>query len=224
MRRWWSPRAWSLWYRFSDRGRPGLDASGLNHHGQLQPGVALIDDPQRHGALQFTGTGYMAIPAAARRDFSFSLWLKSSTAGGFGELDTSLAQWYAGEGLVDGDVSGSKSDFGMVVLGGHLCAGVGDPDITIHGTIPIADGAWHHLVVTRADLGELCLYVDGNLDARANGAPGARDAPPDFHVGCVHTNKRSLHGIIADLRYYGRVLEPQEVQALAHAEPQAMVP
>src|SRR5690606_27265927 len=87
--------------------------------------------------------------------------------------------WINGNILIDRDVfgGGDAGDYGVSLFGtgGRLAFGVavGDTGNTICGTRNVADGAWHHIAVTRdASSGTLRLYVDGALDAEGSGPLG----------------------------------------------------
>ena len=85
--------------------------------------------------------------------------------------------WIYGNTLLDRDVygSGDFGDYGVSLAGGRLAVGVGNgtASTTLCGATNLADGVWHHVAVTRAYAdGRLRIFVDGLLDAEADGPDG----------------------------------------------------
>jgi len=124
-------------------------------------------------------------------------------------------QWYQGEGLVDGDVSGTADDFGVSLLGNSAAFGVGNPDTTITSTTAINDGKWHHIAATRsAYTGQMQLYVDGVLQASAIGPFGPKTASPDLCLGAIQSGGGYFNGTIDDVQIFNRVLSQSEVSVV----------
>ncbi|MGH7943148.1 MAG: LamG-like jellyroll fold domain-containing protein [Limisphaerales bacterium] len=124
-------------------------------------------------------------------------------------------QWYQGEGLVDGDVSGAADDFGVSLLGSSAAFGVGNPDTTITSTTAINDGRWHHLAVTRsAYSGQMQLFVDGARQASAIGPFGPKTAPPDLCLGRIQSGGGYFNGTMDDVQIFNRVLSPAEISVV----------
>ncbi|HUA68264.1 MAG TPA: LamG-like jellyroll fold domain-containing protein [Candidatus Saccharimonadales bacterium] len=124
-------------------------------------------------------------------------------------------QWYQGEGLVDGNVSGTADDFGVSLLGNAAAFGVGNPDTTITSTTPINDGQWHHIAATRsAYTGQMQLYVDGTLQTAAIGPFGPKTAPPDLCLGTIQSGGGYFNGTISDVQIFNRVLNPSEISVV----------
>ena len=100
----------------------------------------------------------MLLPRLISDDFSLELWF--SSRGGHG---TNVAQWWQAAGLLDGEVPGTVDDFGTSLdAAGQVWAGTGNPDTSIHSRPGLADGKWHHVVLTRKEsAGALTLFVDG---------------------------------------------------------------
>ncbi len=154
------------------------------------------------------------IPRTIGGNFTIAFWVKTTTTGG----GTATSQWFAGKGLVDGEVSGVQNDFGVSLVGGQAAFGVGNPDTTIRSTSTINNGAWRHVAVTRnSTTGAMQLYVDGVLEATATGPTGARNAPPTLAFGSLQTNAtgKFLAGSLDDVRLYTSVLTAAEIQDLA---------
>ena len=198
------------WFRFE--GNP-QDSSGNNLNGTVNGGVNYYT-PGKEGAeaAQFNGTSaYVQVPCSIRTNFSIAFWLKTSAAAGNG-------QWWAGNGLVDGEVAGTTNDFGTAILADKVAFGVGNPDTTIVSTQGISDNQWHHVVATRdSTSGAMNLYVDGALQASATGPTGPRTAPPVLRIGGLQTGTTFFNGLIDDVQLYDRVLNGAEAAWLAAA-------
>ena len=147
--------------------------------GLLAPGPALAT------SLRFFGNGVddidrvkIRIDAPARpadvgsTDFTLEWWMRAlpgenaSDAVGCDANDG----WIHGNIIFDRDVyfDGDHGDFGVSLTDGRIAFGVGAgaSGNTICGVTDVADGAWHHVAVTRRfSDGRLRIYVDGVLDA-----------------------------------------------------------
>jgi hypothetical protein len=157
--------------------------------------------------------GYVAVQRLVSNDFSIELWFKDRTPAEDGHT-----QWWQGAALVDGDVGTVNNDFGISLDGsGHVMAGVGNPDTTIHANAAnYADGAWHYVVFTRAMAsGAITLYVDGALQASN---PGTGNTQP-LNAASVLTLGEYAMGTggggaaIDELAQYPTVLTAAQVSA-----------
>ena len=93
-------------------------------------------------------------------------------------------QWWAGQGLVDGEVSAITNDFGVSLVGANVALGVGNPDTTITSSNAVNDGNWHHVAATRdAVSGQMLIYVDDTLQASGPGPIGMKATPPFLRIG-----------------------------------------
>jgi hypothetical protein len=118
-------------------------------------------------------------------DFTLEFWLKATVV----ENPASAVQcgandnWIYGNVVVDRDRFDQGRAFGLSIAGGVVVFGVrgdGTGSRTICGATSVLDGQWHHIAVQRrrAD-GWLWLYVDGRLEAQANGPNGDVSYPDD---------------------------------------------
>jgi hypothetical protein len=188
-------------------------------NGTLAGGTYVSDRAGAPGkALQFNGmSDYATIPRLVQMDWTMAFWVKTTASAGTG-------QWWAGEGLVDGEVAGVVDDFGTALVGNNAAFGVGNPDTTITSTTPINDGQWHHVGATRdGTSGQMQLFVDGVLQADALGPVGAKTSPPNLHLGSLQTGVVDgfLGGVLDEVRIYDRVLGAWEIGALAGIAPAA---
>jgi hypothetical protein len=116
----------------------------------------------------------VSLPAQSLSSFSIEFWFKSTAGTGTG------SQWHDAAPLVDSDSRTSgANDWGTGLRSdGRVVAGVGNPATSIvSATGGFNDGAWHHVVFTRASAtGAMVLYVDGSSTngGTATGPTGAR--------------------------------------------------
>ncbi len=189
------------------------DSGGRKFHGSGTGGLSSVAGRIDQSASGFNGTAARAeVPNTLSRSFSISFWMQTTRTGGG-------PQWYQGLGLVDGEVGGATSDFGLALVGNRVGFGIGDPDITLTSSAVVNDGSWHHIGATRnGDTGEMRLYVDGVLQGMADGSPVPRTASPTLHIGSLRTGIGYLAGGIDELRLYDGVLPPEGVIVLANPD------
>jgi len=184
------------WYKFEN---DATDSSGLNNHGTTNGTVSFVTGKVGAKAISTDGaTGYVQIPPSISTDFTIALWLKTTATGGGN-------QWWAGKGIVDGEVGGSLDDFGAALVGNKFALGIGNPDMTIVSTLPINDGLWHHVAATRrAADGQMKVFVDGALQTTAVGPTAPRTAAPSLRIGSIQTGSGAgfLAGAFDDVRLY----------------------
>jgi peptidoglycan hydrolase-like amidase len=119
------------------------------------------------------------------QDLTIEWWMKallvenSAAAVGCGANQS----WRQGNILLDRDRFNQDRKFGVSLAGGKAVFGVsgdGTGDLTICGSSNLADGEWHHVVVQRQRSdGWLWLFVDGSLEAQADGPDGDISYPDD---------------------------------------------
>lgn len=111
-------------------------------------------------------------------DFTLEWWLKANLAdNNTPSCTTGNDNWITGNVVFDRDVfgGGDYGDYGISLRGGKVAFGVhnGTSGEGICGSTNVADGAWHHIAVTReASTGTMRIYVDGNLDGSGMGPTG----------------------------------------------------
>jgi hypothetical protein len=97
------------------------------------------------------------------------------------------------------------------------CSGLVVPGTSwgdIHGTFDVNDGRWHHAVGTY-DGSQICLYVDGKLDASstASGTIKINNHPVNIGENSERPD-RFWNGLIDDVRLYSYALTADEVAVL----------
>ena len=165
-----------------------------------------------HRAAYYTGAGYVLVPnLIGATNFSIAFWLRTSATGGTG-------YWYSGEGLVDGDVSGTTGDFGVALVGAKIGFGVGNPDTTLTSSKSVNDLAWHHIVATRdAGSGLMALYLDGKKDSSETGPTGVRTNSTVLHLGSIASGGGYYVGYLSDVALYPRLLTTNQIATLYSA-------
>ncbi len=200
------------WYPFEGN---TLDASGNGNNG-INSGATFVSGKLGALCAQFDGASrYIQLPLVISNHFTISFWLKTTDS-------ASTGQWWAGKGLVDGEVQGAADDFGVCLVGGKVGFGIGNPDVTIISANSINDGLWHHVAATRDALsGQMLLYVDGVLQAAGYGPAGPKGSPPFLRVGSIQAGYTGgfLNGAIDDVQFFGRVYGPEELSQLMNHPP-----
>ncbi len=148
-------------------------------------------DAQQGYSLRFYGTGArdvdrVKIPLDAPHrpvdvgatDFTIEFWMRALPGdNASGPCVAGQDTWINGNVMFDRDIfgTGDYGDYGISLYGGRIAFGVATSSAsqTICGATNVADGQWHHIAVTRRfSNGELTVFVDGALDARATGPVG----------------------------------------------------
>jgi hypothetical protein len=124
-------------------------------------------------------------------DFTVEFWVRGSRADndapwiGCG----TNTNWIYGNVVVDRDRFNQGNDFGISFGAGRVAFGARlSGSRTICGSSDVLDGVWHHVAVQRRRSdGWMWLYVDGVLEAQADGPNGDISYPdsgvPGYHCG-----------------------------------------
>ncbi len=156
-------------------------AASLRFHGNgvndIDRVKIAIDDPAN------ANPGPPADIGAA--DFTIEFWMRASAEeNGAGAVSCGAnIAWINGNIAIDRDRYNQDRKFGLSIAGGRVVFGVsgdGTGDRTICGTTVVLDAAWHYVAVERRRSdGFLWLYVDGTLEASADGPDGDVSYPDD---------------------------------------------
>ncbi len=201
----------AAWYKLDESGTAAVasDSSGNGNNGSL---ANFTFDGTTNGwvngkfgkALLFKGSSdYVNIPASSSftiTSYSFSAWIKTTNAGS-GRRRIFTMQ---------------PGPYRLMALKNNLLE-VGDSDAGILTTkgIPLNDGLWHSVVVTKNAGVEFDWYVDGvNIGTQpttnsSTFSPGGR-----IYIATYDMFNEIFTGSIDDLRIYGRALSANEVQQL----------
>lgn len=158
-----------------------LAVSSLRFHGNASGDIdrvkIAVDDPAD------ASPGPPADVGAA--DFTLEFWLSATAVDNpAGAIACGANKnWTSGNVVLDRDRSGADRTFGVAIAGGKVVFGVsgdGTGDLTLCGTSNILDGAWHHVAVERRRSdGWMWIFVDGVLEAYADGPDGDVSYPDD---------------------------------------------
>jgi Concanavalin A-like lectin/glucanases superfamily len=205
------------WFRLNEPTRIGHDLSSHNSDA-ITVDVAVVADPAR-GLVADLNPGVLAIKTPVRRDFTITLWLKTSQAG------PNQTGWVMGPRILDADIPGLALDFGLSLSLDKLAFGVGDPvdlprdQTSMKSVRGVVDGEWHHIAITRSgDTGMRQIFIDGVLDSQLVALPGDLVLPALIKVGqLVPTNPPSppLRARVSDLRFFDTVLQASVIAFLA---------
>ncbi|MFQ5594260.1 MAG: LamG-like jellyroll fold domain-containing protein, partial [Anaerolineae bacterium] len=118
-------------------------------------------------------------------DFTLEFWMKAyATENTAGAVTCGWnINWIYGNIVFDRDRFSQDRKFGLSIAGGVMIFGVtgdGTGDRIICGSTNVLDGKWHHVAVQRRRSdGWMWLFVDGNLEAQADGPNGDVSYPDD---------------------------------------------
>ncbi len=164
-------------------------------------------------AMQVNGSSqYATAPRPIQDDFSIEFWFKSSQTAG-----STCTQWWQGMRLVDAEVGGGNSDFGVSLCLGKVIGGVGSfSDVSIVSPLTYNDNAWHHVVFTRTTSpAAMQLYIDGA--SVASGTPnntGPLTASSILAFGRAPDGSGFYYsGLLDEVAVYSTVLSPATISA-----------
>ncbi len=196
-----------------------LDIKGNGFDGSL---ISTSSTANRFGTANkatgfVAGSSYGQLPGtlqtAIRGNFSIGFWFRTTMTA------ASHTRWFGGNAMIDAEVCGTTSDWGISLInGGKVAFGIGNAfgDVTIISPLNYNDGSWHFVTATRASgTGNMRLYVDGNQVITGTGATGDLIAPSFIGLGnntCVATSKYT--GTLDDIVVYDRQISTVEVQNL----------
>lgn len=211
----------------------GLRFFGTGSGQQDRVRIALDDD--------LPGPGGSAPCDVGAGSFTLEFWMRGQlldnptthAGGGLSSFDDS---WRDGNLLLDRDVlAGTERHFGVSVAGGlvRFGTGAGDtgPDLehTLEGSVPVLDGAWHHIACMRdASDGTVTLLIDGQVDLQSAtgistadlsypdaGVAGADPWGPFLVLGAEKHDSGPLHpafnGSLDELRIWNVARTPAEI-------------
>ena len=159
------------------------------------------------GSLVYNGTNSRTtITRMVSTDFSLCCWFKTTSTNG-----TGTDNWWRGGPLVDAEIGGATTDFGLSIGNGRVMLGIGSPDTTIRSPTSLNDGIWHYAVGTRiSSSGAIALYIDGVSVATGTARTGALTAQPTIFTGTGY-NAANFAGNISIIQIYDKALTLTEV-------------
>ncbi|MDB5104230.1 MAG: filamentous hemagglutinin N-terminal protein, partial [Fibrobacteres bacterium] len=148
----------------------------------------------------FNGTtGYISIARPVQDDFTIGFWMNTSTAGAAGGAATS---WFDGTGLVDGEVSGFTTDYGVTLIGTSAAFGTGSSDNTIKLASPAMNtGVWKYVTATRnRATGAKVFYIDGAQLGASTGGTASLTAPTTLNIGRLNIASNYYTGNLDEIQ------------------------
>jgi glucose/arabinose dehydrogenase len=168
----------------------GRDLDGFPR--DVRPDRGAYDRVSPSTALQFFGSDvndvdkvFIPVDGPARPadvgadDFTLEFWMRAAPGQNTNAnvVEGPNESWINGNIIFDRDINGAADfgDFGLALGGQRVAFGLSANGEfrTIVGTSAVGDDAWHHVAVTRRRSdGEMRLFVDGVLEALADGPDG----------------------------------------------------
>jgi hypothetical protein len=194
---------------------PLADSKGTNHgdyFGGVATGQTGAISGDANSAALFDGTNdFGSVSRTIQDDFSIEFWFKSSQSAG-----SSCTQWWDGMRLVDAEVNGSNSDFGVSLCQGKIIGGVGsNSDVSIVTPGTYNNNTWHHVVFTRTmSPAAMQLYVDGALViAGTPNNTGSLTASTTLAFGRAPSGGFYYSGLLDEIAVYSTVLPAATISA-----------
>ena len=139
-------------------------------------------------------------------DFTIACWFKTTWSGG-----DPNNQWWGAGALVDAEVGGSTTDFGLSVGGGKVLFGIGSPDTTIRSTTLCNTGSWFYITATRQkSTGNIKLYINSSLEDSTTGTnTSSLTASSILRIG--DANQNNFTGTISQVQIWSSVLSASDI-------------
>jgi len=139
-----------------------------------------------------------------------------------GSADRSLEIWFKTTTTTSQPIfsygAGSLSQFSVNLSGSHVLVNDGAETLDFTAGGSLADGAWHHLVVTYDSTTGVMVYLDGSAVGTAQATSGSLATVLDssgFEVGTDGTG--FFNGSLDEAAIYGSALTSGEVAKHYHA-------
>lgn len=198
------------YYRFEETSGTTAKDTANSNDGTYTNGVLInqASAPNLGRAARFDGIDdFVSTPRTVSTDFTLELWINTTASSLTG------TNAYEGNALLWSDVGGAANDFVMAMLNNGLSFFTGNPDISVTSAIAINDGAWHHLVATRAQGGSVEIFVDGISRGTTTTNNNPLDANPSIMIGGNVLDSRYFSGLIDEAAYYPKVLSVARIKA-----------
>ncbi len=155
-----------------------LDSSGNGHDGASSGGVIKSVEGKFGDALEFTGGSYVIVPHDDQLtviDFTIMAWVN---------IPNLQAGWQA---IVrKGCFPWPNRNYLMGTMDGFLhwatVAPGGDPEVWFNTAGTVADGDWHHIVITSGN-GMGKAYIDGEMDTEKPVGYEPMESTCDLEIG-----------------------------------------
>jgi len=169
------------------------------------------------GLIDSNGRMTTSYPINLVNVFTIEFWMKATASNN--NAPACSNGWYTGNIILDRDVfgAGDYGDYGVAICDQRIVVGVSvsSDDRLLIGSTVVTDGLWHHIAITRAESGQIRLFIDGQLDGEVNGAVGRIDyrehrttsypnSDPYLVLGAEkhdYPGSRYYSGLLDDLRF-----------------------
>ncbi len=190
-----------------------IDSSNNGFNGTAMGGTTPVFARVCNGAQLNGSSRYIQVPGLSgllNASASLAFWIRTTQIGN----DTG---WLA-PGVSGIELSGGSDDifWGWLDASGRIGVSVAN-DYSTKSTVPINDGTWRHVVLTRDHVaGQYRIYIDGVLNVSGAIATGVIGTPFSS-IGRIEDTGGTpeyLDGQLDEVRIYDRVLTDQEVVAV----------
>jgi hypothetical protein len=169
------------------------------------------------GLIDSNGRMTTSYPINLVNVFTIEFWMKATASNN--NAPACSNGWYTGNIILDRDVfgAGDYGGYGVAICDQRIVVGVSvsSDDRLLIGSTVVTDGLWHHIAITRAESGQIRLFIDGQLDGEVNGAVGRIDyrehrttsypnSDPYLVLGAEkhdYPGSRYYSGLLDDLRF-----------------------
>jgi hypothetical protein len=198
-----------------------FDTSGNNLHGAAAGGAvtddvapAIAGDPGTCRYGEFDGVDdYLAVgglSSTLSATASLAFWIRTTQTG-------NDSAWQA-PGVTGVEEGGGTDDifWGWLDSGGRIGLSVGN-DFTTKSSVPINDGSWRHVVLTRdQNAGRYQIFINGSLDTSGAIATGVigNGFSSIGRIEDTGGTHEYFQGQLDELKVYEGILTESEVQAL----------
>ena len=225
-----STGALAAWWAFDEAsytGAAGEADDGVGtQNGQAIGGATTVADSKFGRSLSLT----------RQADVTTGQWVKvpDSTFFDFGTSNFSMGTWVklasgtnASVTIMANISTGTSTGIGIELSSSNLARAklnVNSTSLTAASSTNIADGQWHHVLVTVNRTGNMIFYVDGvsaaTTDISASSAFSV-NTTNDFFLGSRASGSapNSINGQMDDAAIWNRVLTPTEVTNVFNTQP-----
>jgi hypothetical protein len=211
----------AFWRMDEIAGWTAEDASGHQHSGHFEPGVAYYlpgrgpanldyDEQTAHRAVHFAGGWMTADTGRLPEGWSLALWLWNGLPVDAREVTGTIAAVGSAQ---DASQWGSHLWLTGADNGGALCFASGD-DPPLMGKTPLNLRTWHHVVLVR-DGGRVAVYLNGNPTPEISGQVEAdRFEQPRWYLGARNGCEATWEGKLDDIAVFDKALSAEQAAAL----------
>ena len=201
----------AYWNMSEIAGEKVNDASGHDHQGQFEAGVALYlngpnskelaDSGHVNRSAHFAGGRMTANVALSGSDQTVSLWFWNGMPTDARPVTGHLFETLTGDTIAIGGAGNSP---------GRLIVGHGDATNLV-GRSQIANRSWNHLAFVRQG-GKVMVYLNGQLEVEGElNANLAKPSANGFYLGGRANGQTSFEGKLDEVAIFDRALTDQEI-------------